>query len=92
MNAQTFDLSTINDLLSRSVAHLQKLIDSKKSLCEVLEDNLTEVEFKNICKYITVDESRKECGSIQEALSTFNWSATKEGRPYWSKVFSRFEV
>ena len=91
MNTPAFNLSPVNDLLSRSIKHLQKLIDRKKTLCEVLEDNLTDEEFQNIGKYITIAEASKECTSILAALSTFNWSATEEGRAYWGKVYSRFE-
>ena len=95
MNPQTqtkqFDLSVIESITSRAINSLRKLTDRPKTLCEVLEENLSDEEFKNICKYITVSESGKICNSINDALCSFHWTETKEGREYWAKVYSRFE-
>jgi hypothetical protein len=88
---QQFEMTSIAEVMNKSFAALCKLTERKKTLAEVLEDNLTDEEFTKICKYITVSEAGKECKSIDEALCSFHWSATKEGRAYWAKVYARFE-
>lgn len=89
---QTFDMNPINAIFTSALNSLKKLTEeSPKTLIEVLEDHLSEIELNAIGKYITVSEAGKPCKSIEEALCSFNWSATKEGRTYWANICARFD-
>jgi len=92
MNTPQFNTQPIADLMTKAINKLNKTMQAvKPTTCEALEDNLTETEFRAVSKYITVEQARRRVNSITDALLSFNWSETKEGRAFWANIYSRFE-
>lgn len=87
-----YNTQPIADLMTKAISRLNKTMQQvRPTTCELLEDNLSETEFKAVSKYISINQARMRVNSITDALLSFNWSETKEGRAYWANIYSRFE-
>jgi len=64
--------------------------DEKRTLCEVLEDELSSDEFSRVTHYLSVAKANIPCNSIKDALLAFNWAKTTEGRQYWAGVYAKY--
>lgn len=88
-NLSRFLSDSVNTLIETK-NRFASSFEEKRTVCEVLEDHLSETEFHKATHYISVAKGGAVCKSITDALLSFDWSKTSEGRAYWSQVYSKF--
>lgn len=89
-----FNLGQIFQIAQKSADHIRKAATPKKTVFEVLNENLTAEEMKVVGKFLTVNKASQFSNGIKSALtSMFDWNRTAPSvnRDYWANIYSRFE-